>query len=154
MSGYKLSLASFPGPVRSSLAVQNSRRGEFLCRFHTASDKHAGPGNKAKLPLRLVPDELVNICPCCSSFVPRCNWVKLPFLVMPGHKANATPSGDYKLGINGACDIGLFDGGCFAVCAQGMVPGGSWMGQSSEGFWSHKWKTDMNSNGDTEILTT
>ena len=47
--------------------------------------------------------------------------------------------------------LGLFEGGCFAVCAQGMAPAGSWMGQSSGGFWSHKWKTVMNSNGDTEI---
>ena len=46
----------------------------------------------------------------------------------------------------------MFDGGCFVVCAQGTVPVGSWMGQNFGGFWSHKWKADMNSNGDTEIL--
>ena len=66
---------------------------------------------------------------------------------MPGYKANATPSEDYKLRKNV-----MFNGGCFVVCAQGMGPAGSWMGQSSGGFWSHKWKADMNSNGDTEIL--
>ena len=49
-------------------------------------------------------------------------------------------------------DCVMFDGGYFVVCAQATVLAGSWMGQSSGGFWSHKWKADMNSNGDTDIL--
>ena len=37
-------VASFPGPTRSSLAVQNSLR-----EFRTASDERVGPGNKASV---------------------------------------------------------------------------------------------------------
>ena len=44
-----LVLASFPGPARSSLAVQNSHRGCSAHEFRAASDERAGPGNEANL---------------------------------------------------------------------------------------------------------
>ena len=53
------SLASFPGPARSSLAVRNLRRGPGLVHHvMSASDEHAGPGNEATKSLgrRLMAD--------------------------------------------------------------------------------------------------